>query len=78
MDLSDMDDDGDIDLVTGVGILDLEGKEVSLNVIWVENPLPDGDILDGAAWTIHVIGNQLGYIKDIVVADFDLDGSWMW
>jgi len=74
IDLQDIDNDGDLDLVTGLGILNADGKEVNHDVVWVENPLPKGKITNGKLWKIHRIGNQPGYIKDIAAADFDRDG----
>jgi hypothetical protein len=67
--VADLDGDGDVDLVTG-----LEEGETT-DVIWLENPRPDGDPAELNAWRIHRVGPQEGYIKDIGVADFNGDGK---
>lgn len=72
--LYDIDQDGDLDLLTGIGNNDADGKEISLDVVWVENPFPRRYTRSGS-WKIHKIGNQKDYIKDIDVADFDRDGK---
>src|SRR5687767_166677 len=38
--LADVDKDGDLDLATGIGHNDSNGKEINLDVVWVENPMP--------------------------------------
>ena len=62
----DMDNDGDLDLVTrlGLGPLD-DGPGIA---VWYEN------LGGGTSWVQHVIGNSPEYVKDIVVVDFDRDG----
>ena len=72
--LSDVDNDGDLDLAVGIGINDSDGKEISLDVVWVENPMPQSPTRLNA-WKIHKVGNQKGYIKDIFINDFDRDGK---
>ncbi len=67
MEAADIDGDGDMDIVGRVGP-NGDGNGI---VVWWENPLPDR----GAAelWVRHDIGNT-DYVKDLEVADFDLDG----
>ncbi|MEX1240364.1 MAG: VCBS repeat-containing protein, partial [Cyclobacteriaceae bacterium] len=72
--LYDIDQDGDLDLLTGMGNNDSNGKEINLDVVWVENPFPKGYTRSGS-WRVHKIGNQKDYIKDIDIADFDRDGK---
>jgi len=72
--LSDVDNDGDLDLANGIGINDSNGKEISLDVVWVENPMPRNPTRMNS-WKIHKVGNQKDYIKDIFIRDFDRDGK---
>jgi len=72
--LYDIDGDGDLDLLTGIGINDSNGKEISIDVVWVENPMPKNPSRMNS-WKIHKVGNQKDYIKDIDVGDFDRDGK---
>ena len=72
--LYDVDQDGFLDLVVGIGNNDSSGKEVSLDVVWVENPMPKNPTRTNS-WKIHRVGNQKDYIKDIDLADFDRDGK---
>ena len=64
--LADLDGDGDLDVVTrlGVGPSD-DGAGIA---VWCEN------VGSGTNFNQHLIGNSLEYVKDIVVADFDRDG----
>ncbi len=68
MGVGDLDGDGDMDVVTGLE------EENSREVIWLENPLPDGDPTQLGAWGLHKVGLQSDYIKDIGIADFNHDG----
>ncbi len=68
MGVADLDGDGDMDVVTGLE----EGS--TRDVIWLENPLPDGKPAELGAWALHKVGPQSDYIKDIGIADFDRDG----
>src|SRR5688500_2525116 len=61
--LHDVDDDGDLDLAIGIGNNDSNGKEINLDVVWVENPMPKNPTRANA-WKIHKVGNQKDYIKD--------------
>jgi hypothetical protein len=66
--LADLDLDGDLDVVTRIG----DGGDVNGSVVWIENPLVGcNDVSD--TWIVHNVGSS-EYTKDIVVADFDLDG----
>lgn len=72
--LYDIDKDGDLDLLTGIGINDNNGKEISIDVVWLENPMPKNPHRENS-WKIHKVGNQKDYIKDIDAGDFDRDGK---
>lgn len=65
--LADVDDDGDLDIITA------DGPD-GVNLIWFENPRPNGDPADGHKWKRHEIGEAGGWGKDIKAADFDGDG----
>ena len=64
--LTDLDGDGDLDVVTrlGAGPAD-DGAGIA---VWCEN------LGRGTNFTQHLIGNSFEYVKDIVIADFDRDG----
>jgi hypothetical protein len=64
---ADVDGDGDPDVVVPDG----NGPD---NLVWLENPRPDGDPANGEAWNRHVIGTLGDWGKDIETADYDGDG----
>lgn len=72
IDMADIDGDGDLDLVTGLGLG--ETDDAGFTVVWIENPKPDGNPADRDTWEIHTIGPQNGYMKDLFIVDFDGDG----
>jgi len=67
MQVTDVDLDGDLDIVTAEYI---EGS----NVIWLENPLPSASPAN-TPWTRHVIGSHGTWAHDIEVGDVDRDGK---
>ena len=66
----DVDDDGDTDVVTTID----EGSEDDdrYTVAWIENPRPESE--PSAPWSMHRIGEQQGYAKNVTAADLDGDG----
>jgi hypothetical protein len=64
--LADIDGDGDMDVVTRLG--NAPTSDSAGIAVWCEN------LGVGSKFAQHLIGNSLGYVKDIVVADFDRDG----
>jgi hypothetical protein len=63
--VADIDGDGDLDLVTGLGEFPTGN---TVQAVWCEN------LGNGVSFSTRVIGNTLDYVKDIVVADLDRDG----
>jgi hypothetical protein len=81
----DMDNDGDLDIVTSRRDPGFFGRLVPRHlsqalslepyqIYWYENPLPAADPAIGANWVEHPIGDQGSYIKDIVAGDINRDG----
>jgi len=66
--VADIDNDGYLDLATGLE----EGN--AYDVVWLENPSPSGNPAEPNSWKICKVGPQDGYMKDIAVADFNGDG----
>jgi hypothetical protein len=64
--LADLDGDGDLDIVIP------DGRE-GVNLLWFENPRPDGDPTDPVRWRRHGIGSVPGWVKDVAIVDFDED-----
>ncbi|MGE3819101.1 MAG: FG-GAP repeat domain-containing protein, partial [Isosphaeraceae bacterium] len=64
--LADVDGDGDLDVVTRLGVGPT--SEAEGIAVWCEN------LGGGSKFAQHLIGKSLEYVKDIVVADFDRDG----
>jgi hypothetical protein len=67
-DVVDMDQDGDLDIVTGID------REKS-TVYWIENPAPEKKPQNVKTWQQHLIGTQGDYIKDLFGRDIDNDGK---
>jgi len=66
--VADLDQDGDLDLVSGKG-----RDDTNYQICWYENPRPaDQQTL---SWREHVVGTQGQYIKDLMAADMDQDGQ---
>jgi hypothetical protein len=66
--LGDVDGDGDLDIVVP------DGNQGN-NLLWFENPLPDGNPSDGAQWKRNEVGAIGSWGKDIELADFDGNGT---
>jgi len=66
--LVDLDQDGDIDLVSGKG----QG-DTNYQICWYENPRQTGKMT--SSWREHVIGPQGQYIKDLMSEDINRDGQ---
>jgi hypothetical protein len=67
--LADIDQDGDLDVVSRIG----DSGDINGKVVWIENPtIPSGNINN--TWNVHHVGANY-YTKDIVVADVDRDNK---
>lgn len=64
----DVDGDGDMDIIAPDG-------NSAMNLRWFENPLPDGDPLDGSAWVMHKIAERPGNFHDVEIGDINGDGK---
>ena len=64
--MADFDQDGDLDLATGVGARDGEARTVA----WWENP---GGV--GNTWKQHRVGETVSFADRIEAADLDGDGA---
>jgi hypothetical protein len=65
--LGDVDGDNDLDIVVPDG-------NSGDNLVWFQNPLPNGDPALGNQWTRHPIGPVGDWAKDVELADFDENG----
>ncbi len=69
----DIDNDGDIDLVAGLNVAP-PNEEEQYAIVWLQNPLPEGDPTAESSWTIQTIGSQNEYVKNIALVDMNRDG----
>ena len=63
----DVDLDGDMDII-------LPDGDRGNNLLWFENPLPEGDPMAGSEWVKHEIAGRPSYIHDVEVGDLNGDG----
>jgi hypothetical protein len=68
--LADLDNDGDLDFIFPDS---QNGGDKAKQVLWFENPLPDGDVR--GEWPRHVVKNlgPVTFLKEIAVGYFDDD-----
>lgn len=65
--LGDVDGDGDLDIVVPDG-------NFGDNLVWFQNPLPNGNPNQENQWARHSIGSVGDWAKDVELADFDDNG----
>ena len=66
--LADLDQDGDLDVVSGKG-----RDDTNYQICWYENPRQTGKVI--SSWSERIVGTQGQYIKDLMAKDIDQDGQ---
>ena len=67
---TDLDGDGDMDVVMAFGMRNPEGQEVENQIVWYEN---NGDPRE-VPWTKYIIADQFQNAFEVVAGDLDRDG----